>query len=322
MSDIVVLVAPPGSNVTSVPLIANLLNPYIDRLGSCLMACFIADASGPALARVANLRPVAVLDWGVLDPESRAQLRAAGTVIVPDFDLEGVSPSAYFTAAIGRLQAEHLGRCGYQRILYVDTETERDTVEPHRVSAIRQYCEDHGLEFGGQLGVSLSPSEAAKSITQHLLPPTRTAPALDSSAADGVVAKSLGPAARPGPPLDMPAANVMPPDLGPAPRTGLACSSVLVASAALAGLAKLDVAVPDQVGVIGWTAYGPSAAITQEALTTITVDNESLAESIAGALAADLSGAEPPPQDPPLLTLIQGGSTRPIQEASTPPPSA
>ena len=121
---------------------------------------------------VSILRPLAVVDFGVLTLEARARLEERGTIVVPTLSsADGTAPA---DGGISAMQASALLTHEPQALWFVGlSDHERDPYVPDRHDALRAICEVEGLPSPQIVGVELTVSsglDALERILQGPLP--------------------------------------------------------------------------------------------------------------------------------------------------------
>ncbi|KQP57577.1 LacI family DNA-binding transcriptional regulator [Agreia sp. Leaf283] len=147
MSDIIVIVVP---NATFGPH----LQDSVDRIagatettGMSVVVRFAGLDTASALTSVLDLRPSAVIDFGVFTTEQRARLADSGTLVLPDRKLitegDDADPVDIY---IGRLQVAELLRRSPRRLAYAGLLDGRlDPFGPPRLEGIRREAIDRGV---------------------------------------------------------------------------------------------------------------------------------------------------------------------------------
>lgn len=148
LSDIVVLVVP---HATFGPH----LQDSVDRItgasataGMSVVVRFARMHDEMTLTSVLDLRPAAVVDFGVFTPQQRDRIDASGTLVVPRraYVAEGADPDP-IDIEIGRIQVRELLRNGSRRLVYAALEDKRlDPFGPPRLEGIRREAQERGLD--------------------------------------------------------------------------------------------------------------------------------------------------------------------------------
>lgn len=149
LSDIVVLVVP---HATFGPH----LQDSVDRItgasataGMSVVVRFAKMQDETTLNSVLDLRPAAVVDFGVFTPHQRARIEASGTSVVPRraYATEDADPDP-IDIEIGRIQVRELLRNGPRRLIYAALDDKRlDPFGPPRLEGIRREAREHGLDM-------------------------------------------------------------------------------------------------------------------------------------------------------------------------------
>lgn len=148
LSDIVVVVVP---NATFGPH----LQDSVDRItgatasaGVSVVVRFASIQDESTLTSVLDLRPAAVVDFGVFDPQQRERIEASGSRVVPRRApiADGADPDP-IDIRIGRIQVRELLRDGPRRLVYAALDDKRlDPFGPPRLDGIRREARDRGLD--------------------------------------------------------------------------------------------------------------------------------------------------------------------------------
>lgn len=148
LSDIVVLVVP---HATFGPH----LQDSVDRItgasataGMSVVVRFARMQDETTLTSVLDLRPAAVVDFGVFTSQQRERIEASGTFVVPRraYATEGADPDP-IDIEIGRIQVRELLRNGPRRLVYAALEDKRlDPFGPPRLEGIRREALEHSLD--------------------------------------------------------------------------------------------------------------------------------------------------------------------------------
>lgn len=170
LSDIVVIVVP---NATFGPH----LQDSVDRItgatataGVSVVVRFAGIRDESTLTSVLDLRPAAVVDFGVFTPEQRERIEASGSRVVPRRILvaEGDDPDPIDTE-IGRIQVRELVRNGPRRLVYAALEDKRlDPFGPPRLAGIRREVERLGLAAPLAVRVPLDADGATNAMRSAL----------------------------------------------------------------------------------------------------------------------------------------------------------
>ncbi|MCR2792748.1 LacI family transcriptional regulator [Microbacterium sp. zg.Y625] len=116
---------------------------------------------------VAVLRPLAVVDFGVLSPDERASLEARGTIIVPSLPVTHESDD--LDGGIAALQASALLEHHPAALWFAGlTRQERDPYVPSRYAALAKVCEREALPRPGRIDLELT-VESGVSVLRRVL---------------------------------------------------------------------------------------------------------------------------------------------------------
>ncbi len=118
---------------------------------------------------VAKLRPLAVVDLGVLAPEERHWLEGRGVIIVPEYvDESGAYPDGGVSALQASALLEHQPRTLW---FAAPGEQVRDPYSPARLIALRAVCKEAGLPEPGSIPVDLDLKSGTAALDQILRGP-------------------------------------------------------------------------------------------------------------------------------------------------------
>jgi len=148
LSDIIVIVVP---NATYGPH----LQDSVDRVtsstattGMSVVVRFATMQDEAALTSVLDLRPTAVVDFGVFTREQRERIEASGTRVAPRRAPGADDPDPDpIDIRIGRVQVGEVVRTGPRRLVYVALDDDRlDPFGPPRLDGIQREALERGLE--------------------------------------------------------------------------------------------------------------------------------------------------------------------------------
>jgi DNA-binding LacI/PurR family transcriptional regulator len=165
-SDTIVVLLPDvpfGSNLqAAVDEIVATSQPH----GGNVVIRFASSSPDLTVAALLALRPIAVLDLGVLGPADVRRLAERGVAVVPD---AGNSRTIESDGGIARLQIEALSRRGPRSVWYVGVDDGHD--DPYstgRFAAIREICRSRGLLEPRRIDVRLRPADAREALQRIL----------------------------------------------------------------------------------------------------------------------------------------------------------
>lgn len=168
LSDIVVLVVP---HATFGPH----LQDSVDRItgasataGMSVVVRFARMQDEATLTSVLDLRPAAVVDFGVFTPQQRERIAGSGTLVVPRraYVTDGADPDP-IDIEIGRIQVRELLRNGPRRLVYAALEDKRlDPFGPPRLDGIRREAQERGLDAPLTPRIPLDIQGASKALTE------------------------------------------------------------------------------------------------------------------------------------------------------------
>lgn len=148
LSDLVVVVVPHAT-------FGSHLQDSVDRItgatataGISVVVRFASMQDESTLTSVLDLRPAAVVDFGVFTPRQRERIEASGTRVVPRRApvAEGADPDP-IDIHIGRIQVRELLRDGPRRLVYAALDDKRlDPFGPPRLDGIRREALERGLD--------------------------------------------------------------------------------------------------------------------------------------------------------------------------------
>lgn len=170
LADIVVVVVP---NATFGPH----LQDSVDRItsasavsGMSVVVRFGSRDEEATLLSVLDLRPAAVVDFGVFSSAQRERIEATGTQVVPRRPAvrpgEDADP---VDVLIGRLQVRELLRSAPRRIVYVGLDDGRlDPFGPPRFVGVQREADSHGVELSESVRVPLELVGARRALAPLL----------------------------------------------------------------------------------------------------------------------------------------------------------
>ncbi|MDR0849188.1 MAG: LacI family transcriptional regulator [Propionibacteriaceae bacterium] len=167
-----------GRSDTIVVLVANVafaahLQDAVDavmkqtsQLGGNVVIRLASDTVRATADAVAALRPLAVVDFGVLTSEERDWLEQRGTVIVPDRDPD---PAAPRDGGITALQAAALLEHHPQILWFAGSaDGPRDPFPADRFKALQSVCAQEGLPEPRSVTVTVTPESGSAALAQIL----------------------------------------------------------------------------------------------------------------------------------------------------------
>ncbi|WP_291055834.1 LacI family DNA-binding transcriptional regulator [Herbiconiux sp.] len=162
-SDLIVVVVP---HATFGPHLQNTVDAIAEAsatFGLSVVVRFAAADSESTLASVLDLRPSAVVNFGVFSPAQQAQLVASGAPVVPEYD-DTVAADPVSTR-IGALQVGELLRGGPRRLVYAAISDARlDPFGPPRYAGIVQAAAEHGLDAPELVRIPLDVGGATRAV--------------------------------------------------------------------------------------------------------------------------------------------------------------
>lgn len=135
-------------------------------IGGNVVVRFGGQTREATMAALTALRPLAVVDFGVLSEPERLQLEQREVIVVPSVRRDDVPLP---DAGIAALQAEALLSGGPRRLWFAALEDERlDPYGPGRQSALRAFCSDRGLAEPHEIRVPLNVPGAVRALAAVL----------------------------------------------------------------------------------------------------------------------------------------------------------
>lgn len=169
-SDTVVLLLPHTTFGANLQSAVDQVVERTHQIGGNVVVRFASATPEMTVSAVQALRPLAVVDFGVLGVEDLARLEERGTIVVPSARRQDARDGT--DGGIARLQAEALVKRGPRRIWFAALSDERaDTYGPGRLRALRDYCAASDLPEPGVLSVSLTLAGATAALRTVLADP-------------------------------------------------------------------------------------------------------------------------------------------------------
>lgn len=167
VSDIIVLVLPPLALGPRLEEALNLISAGAAALGKHVLIRFTEPGSADVIDALMELRPAAVLDFGVLTSSHRDRLESAGIVLVPGprSDTGRFDP----TRMAGRTQAVELLRDPARRLVYAllgDGHSDPTALE--RLAGVRDVAHERGVDDPIVVAVPLN-AEQARAVLAPLV---------------------------------------------------------------------------------------------------------------------------------------------------------
>ncbi|MEU5154165.1 LacI family DNA-binding transcriptional regulator [Glycomyces sp. NPDC021274] len=129
--------------------------------GGNVVVRFASTTVDATLDAIRALRPLAVVDFGVLSAEDRENVEKTGVIVVSSLRRGGGQPDG----GIGEIQADALLRRGPRRLWFASLSDNRiDAYGPHRFKALQRYCEERGLEPPRTVSVPLTVEGGAAAL--------------------------------------------------------------------------------------------------------------------------------------------------------------
>ncbi len=164
-SDTVIVLLPNTTFGSNLQDAVDRVVEHSSTFGGNVVVRFASATIDATLDAVQSLRPLAIVDFGVLGLEQRAAVEATGAIIVPTLREGGFTQDG----GIGAIQADALLRRGPRRLWFASLSDSRiDAYGPHRLAALERYCADRGLERPGAVSVALTVEGGAEALRQVL----------------------------------------------------------------------------------------------------------------------------------------------------------
>lgn len=139
-----------------------------DHVGANVVLRFAGPDLRSTVGAILGMRPLGVVDFGVLDTEARTRLNEQGVPIAPDLDAAGVAPIEDPDEAIAKLQVTALQERGRRRVVYAGVaDGRRDAFGPRRFAHIEAACAVIGLDEPRYLHVPLDAAAAAQVLQPY-----------------------------------------------------------------------------------------------------------------------------------------------------------
>ena len=127
---------------------------------------FAGTTSEATVAAVLALRPLALIDLGVLTIEDRDRLEARGTIVIPRIHADFSSSS---DGGVAQTQARALLERGPRPLWFAGLVDDRgDPYGPGRFAALGAWCEEMGLPGPRQIRLSLTVASAVEALIEVL----------------------------------------------------------------------------------------------------------------------------------------------------------
>lgn len=123
-------------------------------IGANVVVRFAGNSSEATLAAIASLRPLALIDFGVLSAEDRDELEQNGTIIVPQTYRRLAGP---MDGGLAKIQGEALVKGGPRPLWFAALDDKRfDPYGPGRFAGLAEFSESVGLPAVRQVRVQLT----------------------------------------------------------------------------------------------------------------------------------------------------------------------
>lgn len=169
VSDMVVVAIP---DTTFGPHLQNAVDQITEAsavLGMSVVVRFAGRDTTATLTSVLDLRPMAVIDFGVFTPEQGRTLEASGSRLVPSIPEAGWYATDELDLLIGRLQVREAIRCGKRPAIYAQLEDSRSApYGEFRLHGVRAECDDLGLPAPVVIRVQLEVDSATDALRAAL----------------------------------------------------------------------------------------------------------------------------------------------------------
>lgn len=135
-------------------------------IGANVVVRFAGNSPEATLSAVAALRPLALIDFGVLAIEERDELVASGTIIVPHRDPLNPAP---MDGGLAEIQGAALIARGPRPLWFAALNDKRfDPYGPGRFAGLQDFAEKRGLPPVGQISVELSVDSGINALREIL----------------------------------------------------------------------------------------------------------------------------------------------------------
>ncbi|WP_082492272.1 LacI family DNA-binding transcriptional regulator [Leifsonia sp. Root4] len=152
-SDTVVVLIPNTTFGSNLQDAVDQMMAGTSKFGGNVIVRFAGSTPDATIHAITALRPLAVVDFGVLSRAERAPIEEFGTIIVPSLT---ATSNVESDGGIGRIQAEALLENGRRPLWFAALADARlDPYGPRRYLALRDYCEGVGLPEPRHLEVPL-----------------------------------------------------------------------------------------------------------------------------------------------------------------------
>lgn len=168
LSDIVVLVVPHATFGPHLQDSVDRITGATATAGMSVVVRFARMQDETTLTSVLDLRPAAVVDFGVFTSQQRERIEGSGTFVVPRraYVSEGADPDP-IDIEIGRIQVRELLRNGSRRLVYAALEDKRlDPFGPPRLEGIQREARERGLDVPLTPRIPLDVHGATKALTE------------------------------------------------------------------------------------------------------------------------------------------------------------
>ena len=138
-------------------------------LGMSVVVRFAGRDTSSTLTSVLDLRPMAVIDFGVFTPDQARDLETAGTHVIPPTHDVGNNTEDELDILIGRLQVGELVRRGKRRVIFARLQDSR--AAPYgdfRLRGVQAECVASGLPDPLVIHVQLEADAAAQSLREAI----------------------------------------------------------------------------------------------------------------------------------------------------------
>jgi hypothetical protein len=136
-------------------------------MGASVVVRFAGPTAASTIDGLQALRPLAVMNFGVLTVEDIRTLDSFGTLVVPKLDVE--HPMGDHSGwGIAQLQADALLAHGPRSLWFADQETQPDPFALHRGAELRRYCRAMKLPPPREIEVPLALAGAVDAVATIL----------------------------------------------------------------------------------------------------------------------------------------------------------
>jgi DNA-binding LacI/PurR family transcriptional regulator len=162
-SDIIVILVPATGFGANLQGAAEAVTERARPMGASVVVRFAGPTAASTIEGLQALRPLAVMNFGVLTAEDIMTLDSFGTLVVPRLDVE--HPTGDDSGwGIARMQADALLAKGPRSLWFADQESRPDPFALHRGAELRRYCRAMKLPPPREIEVPLELAGAVEAV--------------------------------------------------------------------------------------------------------------------------------------------------------------